>query len=406
MKITYLTRNFPPETAWGADALLYWQLATTLASWGHEIHVICQASGAPHEYLGEDGIVVHRVGKDPRRYSITSRLNYMYHASLCLRRLVTSGSVDVVEAPYWSAEGLIHLNTSKVPLVITDMGFGDDPWKQGAFSMIQKIGMHSLVLAADTALRRSTRIVATTKLNLTAIGERFPSSAQRIDLVYLGVSVKPPRDSPRGEHVRANLNFSPESQLVLYVGTLIPRRGIHVLIEAIPLVCQSSPRAAFVLAGIDTNTAPGGRSWSQHISASLREYQSRIRYLGPVDAEELELLYAQSDLVVYPALRQSFGLPVLEALAAGKPVVATYTGVVPELGLEPPFGATIASDNPRALQIAVTRLLEETTDNRDIVALRNRKLVETRFTLENWAKGMLKVYTTALRDSNHSTQNV
>ena len=84
MKIALLTREYPPDTAWGGIATFYYSLSRALAQRGHEVHVICQAVNGPEEYAS-DGVLVHRVGTNPKRYSALARVNYSFRAWRKLR---------------------------------------------------------------------------------------------------------------------------------------------------------------------------------------------------------------------------------------------------------------------------------------------------------------------------------
>jgi glycogen synthase len=103
MKIVILSREYPPDTAWGGLAIVYHSLACALVQRGHEVHVICQAMGKSRESV-EDGVFVYRVGTNSKRYNAASRVNYSLYAWLKLRSIINSRKIDIVEANYWGAE--------------------------------------------------------------------------------------------------------------------------------------------------------------------------------------------------------------------------------------------------------------------------------------------------------------
>src|SRR3972149_3337968 len=95
MKIAFLTRNYPPDSLWGGDAVVYHNLTRGLAERGHEVHVICQATGKAAEYV-QDGVFVHRVGTNPQRYSVIARLNYNLHSWARLKRIIRTKGIQIV----------------------------------------------------------------------------------------------------------------------------------------------------------------------------------------------------------------------------------------------------------------------------------------------------------------------
>ena len=68
MKVAFLSREYPPDTAWGGLASGYYNIAHALVKQGHEVHIICQAVEKAGDYI-DGGVFVHRVGTNPRRYS-------------------------------------------------------------------------------------------------------------------------------------------------------------------------------------------------------------------------------------------------------------------------------------------------------------------------------------------------
>ena len=84
MRVALLSREYPPDTVWGGIATMYHTLSHALADSGHEVHVICQAASEPRDFI-DNGVFVHRVGTNPKRYSAMARIDYSIHAWLKLR---------------------------------------------------------------------------------------------------------------------------------------------------------------------------------------------------------------------------------------------------------------------------------------------------------------------------------
>lgn len=116
----------------------------------------------------------------------------------------------------------------------------------------------------------------------------------------------------------------------LYVGTIEPRKNLDVLLDAYALLPVSVRRRwPLVLIGYQ-----GWRSEQLHARIEAAAAEGWARYLGFVKAEELPLIYAGARLFVFPSLYEGFGLPVLEAMASGIPVVCSNSSTLPEVAGE------------------------------------------------------------------------
>lgn len=113
----------------------------------------------------------------------------------------------------------------------------------------------------------------------------------------------------------------------LYVGTIEPRKNLEVLLDAYSML-QLSVRQRWPLVLIGYS---GWRSEQLHARIEAAETEGWAHYLGFVDAEELPLIYAGARLFVFPSLYEGFGLPVLEAMASGIPVVCSNSSTLPEV---------------------------------------------------------------------------
>jgi len=159
---------------------------------------------------------------------------------------------------------------------------------------------------------------------------------------------------------------------VLFVGTPEPRKNLSRLISAMTILRARGRRETLVIVGA------GG--WGDEVPEGLGVQQA-----GRVSDEELHTLYANASCLALPSLHEGFGLPALEAMAAGTPVVAGNSGALPEVTA----GAAILVDplNP----LAIADGIEEAIDERDrLVPLGRSRAKE--FTWERTAALTAKVY--------------
>jgi len=398
VRVAFLTREYPPDSAWGGIATMYQSLARALAERGHEVHVICQALDERGDST-DGGVFVHRVGTNPRRYSALARVNYGLHAWRKLREVIREHSVDVVEAAYWGAEGFLYGLRRRTPLVVRVATSARDVVSTGTYSGRREwLSLKALSLLEDSSARRADRIIVTTGGLHAPLSARLGVSPGRVDVVRHAVKADEFVCVESG--IRATLGIPGEAPVVLFVGRLEARKGPHVLSEAIPYVARRVPSTVFVLVGRDTDTSPAGGSMKSHIADRAREsgVADQLVFVDSLPQPELVELYSTCDLVVSPSLHESFGLVVLEAMAFGKPVVATATGLVPELGFDGTGGIMVAPGDIGELAEAVVKLLSLDSEGRKLAAARNRSLVETEFSMPRWVDNVVAVYERAISD--------
>lgn len=210
---------------------------------------------------------------------------------------------------------------------------------------------HVRVSDRDRLLDRLLTGLATAIIvNSRAVGGRFPSAAQaRVRCVHNGVDLArfAPRQVP--PTLRGRLALPAGVPLLVSVGRFVPYKGYHHLLEAARLVAQARPEAHWLLVG---DGELRGKLEAQCRGAGL---ESRVRFLGW--REDVPDLLALSDLFVLPSLGEHFGRVLIEAMAAGRPVVATDAGGVPEIVRHGQTGLLVPPGEARPLAEAVLALL-------------------------------------------------
>jgi glycosyltransferase involved in cell wall biosynthesis len=175
---------------------------------------------------------------------------------------------------------------------------------------------------ARLGAKRATRVIAVSEYAARGAIEHAGVEAARVSVVPLGVD--PARYAPLGdpaadERLRARVGV--RGPYVLYVGAIEPRKDVPTLVEAFARLRDD---VDLVLAGLP---AWGAAAVGESIDRTGT--RDRIQRTGYISEEEKVALYRGASVFVYPSIAEGFGLPVLEALACGAPVVTT-TGSAPE----------------------------------------------------------------------------
>lgn len=213
-------------------------------------------------------------------------------------------------------------------------------------------------------LRNADRIVAISHYTKQTLVDYLGMPAERIDVVHNGVDPKIFCPRPVPDEFRRGLGLEAGQRMVLHVGSEDPRKGMPLLLRALAIAKRDVPGIALVKVG-----APSFAEQRARNRALCRELgiDNDVKWVGAVPEEELPLFYSAADIFAFPSLFEGFGLPVLEALACGTPVVAFRRSSVPELvGDVCPL---VEPATPEAMAAALVRLLSrDNADPADLVA--------------------------------------
>jgi glycosyltransferase involved in cell wall biosynthesis len=228
------------------------------------------------------------------------------------------------------------------------------------------------------AARRVIAISETTRRDLV-YHYRVPES--RIHVIPHGVDRRMrPADAGAVAEVKRRL-YLPD-RYVLFVGTIQPRKNLGRLAEALRFVAQAGLPHKLVIAG--------KRGWlADRVDSALNAsgMADRIVHLGYVAAADLPALYSGADAFCFPSLYEGFGLPVLEAMACGTPVVAATTSAIPEVAGD--AALLVDPTDPAAIGTALVRVLTDRELGRTLATCGIERA--RRFTWERTAAATLEI---------------
>ncbi len=260
-------------------------------------------------------------------------LNRLWHRAGWPPIELLAGRFDVVHAAH---PLLIPARHAAQVVTIHDLFFLTEPQR-----------MHAEIRRDYPALtgahaRRADAVVTSTEYGRRIIGERLGVLPDRIFVC--------PPGAPEWETL-GRTPRTPAGGYVLFMGTLERRKNLGALLDAYEtLQGRIRPAPPLILAGRSTADADG---WLRRIAQP--PLSGHVQDLGYVPGAERERLYAGARVLVLPSLEEGFGLPVLEAMSAGVPVVASNRGSLPEvLG---GAGALVEPDDVSTLADALERVI-------------------------------------------------
>ena len=227
-----------------------------------------------------------------------------------------------------------------------------------------------MLYADEIAMRRATIVVTVSQTSRADIARHWPGCARRTVVAGEGIESRFFSGVAAAETERLRQHHGLPRAFVLYVGGFEPRKDVPTLVAAVARCAV--PDVGLVLVG-----AMG--SWREAIARAIvtAGIAPRVRALDFVDDAELPALYAAASAVVCPSRYEGFGLPVVEAMAVGTPVIVSTGGALPETagGAAPVFPV---GDAP-ALAMALERVLSERAYAATLVERGRRRAEEHRW---------------------------
>jgi glycosyltransferase involved in cell wall biosynthesis len=263
----------------------------------------------------------------------------------------------LVHADVYGALGARRLVTTK---------HNDDPFRVGLFRFV------------DRALaRRADKVITITEALARFQIERVGLPADKVEVIHYGLDELP---AAWGSNPAADI--SPGARVLLAVCRLETQKGVDIAVRALPEIRTRYPKAELVVLGEGPQ-----RSELEELARSLKV---PVHLLGRVP--DVAAWLRRADLLIHPARWEGFGLALLEAMLASKPVVATNVSSIPEVVADGETGLLVAPDDPAALAAAVTRVL----DDPDSYGEQGRRRAQSQFSVARMTDKTVAVYETEL----------
>jgi glycogen(starch) synthase len=330
LNLCIISREFPPETAFGGIAIFSLDLAKMMRAHGHAVTVISQTL-SNRDYLEHvDGIPVYRCRTEypflPAWHHVLwfFVVKYNFFIWKTLLRLHREQPFDLIDVPDHLAEGLLPSILGNIP-VVTRLHTPFSVIADLALNNYKKnMGYYLIRTFERRALINSDALVSPSE-SLSEICRKHLKISKQIDIVgyQIDTSLFKPAAKPFANNGKIR---------ILFVGRLEHRKGIHTVAEAFPLVHQAVPGAHLTMLGADTPNLKG--------FASARDFLQRrffqascadaVSFRDPVPLSELAEVFHECDIVWVPSLYDNFPLVCLEAMASGRAVIASDAGGIGE----------------------------------------------------------------------------
>jgi glycosyltransferase involved in cell wall biosynthesis len=251
--------------------------------------------------------------------------------------------------------------------------------------------LRRLVARAAAALPAARLVIADSQATARDLRELAGVPTARLRVVHPGGGEPPPRIERDAAQQHLAARFGLAEPPIVHIGTLEPRKNLDRLVRA-----YAQARAA--RRDLPPLVLAGARGWGcEALLAAIAAppLAGAVRWLGPVSNDDRAALYAAAALVVYPSVYEGFGLPLVEAMAAGAPVLTTNVASLPEIAGD--AAALVDPHDETALAAALLALLGDGATRAELARrgpARAAQFTWARCAAETWA-----VYEEAMRDA-------
>lgn len=360
------------------------ELACALERKGHEVHVFTRMARGNHaSYERIHGVHYHRCPFPPNS-------DFIEDVSSMCRSFVDTflqtedyiGHFDVIHGHDWlTSLALEWINKARAHKTVftihsTEYGRCGNNFHGGNSNRIR----HLEWLGSYC----SERVISVSNALKTEAMWIYSIPESKMDVVYNGISCADFDNWVDPGDVRRQYGVGPMDPMVLMVGRMVFQKGPDLLINAIPYILHYYPGAKFVFAG------DGEMRQEVEHQARCIGVSHATRFLGKQNAWALRDLFKSTDCVCVPSRNEPFGIVILEAWSAGKPVVATVNGGPNEIIWHDVNGLKI-QDNPNSIAWGIGEVFKD-FDHARWMGRNGRMTVETAFSWDVIAEETLQVY--------------
>lgn len=388
LKVCFVSREYPPDR--GGIGRFTADLAKGYAKLGHEIHVVTRSETGQHTVDFEENVWVHRLPDVGPKGDAFRKLplchNYVHAANVyheVARIHATSGGLDLVSAPIWLCEGVICQLDDRWPTVLSLHTTMKTIAAMGGTTGNPEHVRDLIALEAET-VKKAAFIYANSQASLAKARDEAGS--------LTGEEFVVPHGTMDQSHRFQRSRGADGKVRILFVGRIEARKGVDILLEAAYRVLPEFPEAELVLIG--RHNPSGGETCMTRFTAVTSadpDLKAQITLCGEVSEDALMQAYADCDIFVLPSRYESFGLVLTEAMAFGKPVIATRAGGMAEIVEHGGNGFLCAQGDPAGLADALRQLLAS-PDRRVTMGKRSRELFEAHYSLEAMVNNTISVH--------------
>jgi len=316
VKIGFITPEYPhPKVKFAAGiATSIRNLALALVKKGVDVTVFVYHQ-RESEIVYDEGVEIHLIKK--QTYKFFTWYFYRKHVQKYVSYVVQEKAIDILEAPDWT--GITAFMKFKVPLVIRF--HGSDAYFCKLDGRKQKF---KNFMFEKLAIKKASAYIAPTTYAGLETQKIFGLNKKKIKTIHYGLQL---------EHfVNENPNVY-NRNTILYIGTIIRKKGVLELAQIFNKVLVKKPNTQLILIGGDSSDIKTGESSTYKLMEQIfsTKAKKQVNYLGKIPYEAIKEHIKKAHVCTYPSFAETLGMVTIESMAMQKPVVNTSIGWAQEL---------------------------------------------------------------------------
>jgi len=376
MHIAFLTPEFPHAKVKHAAGIgtSIKNLTTSLAKNGVSVSVFVYGQNT-QEIIVENGITIHLI--KGKKYRFLSWFFHRKHIQNYCNEIISKEAISLIEVPDWT--GITSFMKFKIPLIIRF--HGSDTYFCHLENRKQK---RKNFWFEKLAVNRAAAFIAPTSFAGEVSKKLFSIKNKEIKTLHYGLELGSfTNDTP----------LVYEKNLILYVGTLIRKKGVLELPEIFNKVRKECPEAKLVLIGSDapdikTNS---NSTWELMKSLFKNDDLKQVEYIGKIPYSEVQSYIKKANVCVFPTFAETLGMVTIESMAMQKAVVNSNIGWAQELIIDEESGFLVHPANHDLYAERIVQLLKDDSFCSKI-GTQALKRVEDKFDINKLVLDNIKFY--------------
>nr|WP_315190363.1 glycosyltransferase family 4 protein [uncultured Flavobacterium sp.] len=381
MKIAFLTPEYPHYKTGNSGGIgtSIKNLALGLIKQGCSVRILVY--GQKGDAVFEDnGICVQQI-QNVKRKGISWYLTRKKLQRI-LNTLYENKEIDIVEAPDWT--GITSFMKLKIPLVIRF--HGSDTYFCHLENRHQKLKNFWF---EKLAVQKAKAFIAPTTFAGEVSRKLFGIKNKIIKTIHYGLELN------KFENLNPEVY---EKGLILYIGTIIRKKGVYELSEIFNLVRKQHPEAKLILIGEDSSDIATQSQSTWHLLQ--QQFQSedleKVSYLGKIPYHEVQSYIKKAQVCVFPTFAETLGMVTIESMAMQKPIVNSNFDWAKELIIDGESGFLVYPKNHIEYAAKINAILEDNLLAKQL-GENARKRVENLFDIEKISRENLRFYKTLIK---------
>ncbi len=381
MNIGFITSEYPHAKVTHAAGIgtSIKNLAVALVESGAHVTVFVYHQNA-NAIFEDEGVEIHLIKK--KKYRFCTWYFYRKHIQNYVNRVVSKEHIDILEAPDWT--GITAFQHFKAPLVIRF--HGSDAYFCKLEGRKQKF---KNFMFEKLALKRASAYIAPTTFAGEETRKIFGLDANKIKTIHYGLQL---------EHFENETPEKYNKNTILYIGTIIRKKGVLELAEIFNRVIAQIPEAQLILIGSDAHDIKTGATSTYKLMEKLLspEAKQQVDYLGKIPYSEVKAHIKNAHVCTFPSFAETLGMVTIESMALQKPVVNTSIGWAQELIDDGVDGFLV---HPLEIDVFSERILQLLNDEGlcKNMGKAARQKVEARFNIKKMTEINMEYYKSVFR---------